>query len=210
MASFRTAGQLVRQFSSSAVRHKLVYPPIQVYGVEGRYATALFSAASKEKKLDAVEKELDSLRELMKKDVRFTEFLLNPSLKRKDKIDTLRDAMAKQKFSSLTTNLLATMAENGRLKKIGSVFTSFDKLMSAVRGEIICTVTTAKPLDAAGEKELRSTLQEFVKKEEKVNLEMRVDPSIIGGMIVSIGDKYVDMSMATKIKTYTNLIKEAV
>ncbi|KAL3881389.1 hypothetical protein ACJMK2_027836 [Sinanodonta woodiana] len=175
MASFRTAGQLVRQFSSSAVRHKLIYPPIQVYGVEGRYATALFSAASKEKKLDAVEKELKSLKELLKKDARFTEFLLNPSLKRKEKIDTIHDVMAKQKYSSLTSNLLATMADNGRLKKIGNVLASFEKLMSAVRGEIICTVTTAKPLDAAGEKELKSTLQDFVKKDEKINLEMKVN-----------------------------------
>jgi len=65
-------------------------------------------------------------------------------------------------------------------------------------------------LDSAEQQELKKTLQAFSKKGETIKLELKVDPSLIGGMIVSIGDKYVDMSVATKIKKYTEIIQDAV
>jgi len=65
-------------------------------------------------------------------------------------------------------------------------------------------------LDAAEQQELKKTLQAFSKKGETIKLELKVDQSLIGGMIVSIGDKYVDMSVATKIKKYTEIIQSAV
>jgi F-type H+-transporting ATPase subunit O len=65
-------------------------------------------------------------------------------------------------------------------------------------------------LDDATKKELQTVLQSFAKKGENILLEMKVDPTLIGGMIVSIGDKYVDMSTASKIKKYTEVIKAAI
>lgn len=68
----------------------------------------------------------------------------------------------------------------------------------------------AQPLDAATQKELEATLKAFVKSGQVIKLTTKVDPAIIGGMVVSIGDKYVDMSMASKINRYTSLLQEAV
>ncbi|KAG8249868.1 ATP synthase subunit O, mitochondrial [Homalodisca vitripennis] len=81
--------------------------------------------------------------------------------------------------------------------------------MSAHRGEIPCEVTTAKPLDDATKQELQAALKSFAKKGENILLQTKVDPNIIGGMIVSIGDKYVDMSIASKIKKYSEIIQSA-
>lgn len=67
-----------------------------------------------------------------------------------------------------------------------------------------------QPLDAAMKKELEASLKSFLKKGESLQLTMKVDPAIIGGMIVSIGDKYADMSMASKIKKFTSLLEQAV
>ena len=67
-----------------------------------------------------------------------------------------------------------------------------------------------QPLDAALQQELDAALKAFVKSGQVIKITSRVDPSIIGGMIVSIGDKYVDMSTASKVKRYTDLIKAAV
>jgi len=106
--------------------------------------------------------------------------------------------------------LFGALAENGRLNRLNSVVGAFDKMMSAHRGEIQCVVTTAKTLDQAQLGELKGALQGFLKKGEVLQLETKVDPSLIGGMVVTIGDKYVDMSMATKLKLYTNVIKQAV
>lgn len=67
-----------------------------------------------------------------------------------------------------------------------------------------------QPLDAATMKELEATLKAFVKSGQVLKVTTKVDPAIIGGMLVSIGDKYIDMSMASKINRYTSLLQEAV
>uniref|UniRef100_A0A3Q3VSB9 ATP synthase peripheral stalk subunit OSCP, mitochondrial n=1 Tax=Mola mola TaxID=94237 RepID=A0A3Q3VSB9_MOLML len=186
---------------------KLVKPPIQVYGVEGRYATALFSAASKQNKLDQMEQELGKVSALIK-DPNLSGIVMNPHVKRSIKQKTFSDALSKAKLSPMTINLINVLADNGRLTLTGDVITAFGKMMSAHRGEVLCTVTTAQPLDAANLAELKVALNGFLQKGETIKLETKADPSILGGMIVSIGDKYVDMSTKTKIQKLTKLIKE--
>ena len=78
--------QGVRAFSSSASAMNLVKAPVAVFGIEGRYATALYSAASKQKALDAVEKDLDAFSVQLKKDTRLREFILDPSIKKNLKV----------------------------------------------------------------------------------------------------------------------------
>ncbi|XP_070818697.1 ATP synthase subunit O, mitochondrial [Chaetodon trifascialis] len=203
-------GQQVRQFSTSVIRpaSKLVKPPIQVYGVEGRYATALFSAASKQNKLDQMEQELGKVSTLIK-DPKLSSIVMNPHVKRSIKQKTFGDALAKAKLSPMTINLINVLSENGRLTLTGDVIAAFGKMMSAHRGEVICSVITAQPLDAANLAELKVALNGFLQKGETIKLETKTDPSILGGMIVSIGDKYTDMSTRTKIQKLTKLIKEA-
>lgn len=202
-------GFVARRFSTSPVSAKLVTAPVNVFGVDGRYAHALYSAAVKEKKLEVVEKELKAIKDLFGKEPKLAEFVANPSIQRTAKRDAITKIFEKQNFSSLTLNTFAALAENGRLNKVSSVLGAFAKIMSAHRGEVMCSVTTAKPLDEASIKELKAALQAFMKKGETLQLETSVDPALIGGMVVTIGDKYVDMSMATKIKTFTNLISQA-
>ncbi|XP_047440523.1 ATP synthase subunit O, mitochondrial [Mugil cephalus] len=202
-------GQQVRQFSSSVVRpvSKLIKPPIQVYGVEGRYATALFSAASKQNKLDQVEQELGKVSTMIK-DPKLGSIVMNPHVKRSLKQRAFSDALAKAKVSPITVNLINVLSDNGRLPLTGDVIAAFGKMMSAHRGEVICSVTTAQPLDDASLSELKVALKGFLQKGESIKLETKSDPSILGGMIVSIGDKYVDMSTKTKIQKLTKLMKE--
>uniref|UniRef100_H3CU49 ATP synthase peripheral stalk subunit OSCP, mitochondrial n=2 Tax=Tetraodon nigroviridis TaxID=99883 RepID=H3CU49_TETNG len=208
MAAFML-GQQARQLSTSVVRPaaKLIKPPIQVYGVEGRYATALFSAASKQKKLDQVEQELAKVTTLIK-DPKLSSIVMNPHVKRNIKQKTFSDALTKAKLSPMIINLINVLADNGRLTLTGDVISAYGKMMSAHRGEVICSVTTAQPLDAANLAELKVALNGFLQKGETIKLETKTDPSILGGMVVSIGDKYVDMSTKTKIQKLTKLIKE--
>ncbi|KAB5576857.1 hypothetical protein PHYPO_G00203330 [Pangasianodon hypophthalmus] len=176
-------GLQVRQLSTSVVRPaaKLIKPPIQVYGVEGRYATALYSAASKQKSLEKVEQELGRVASLIK-DPKLSSIVLNPHIKRSIKQKTVSDALNKAKLSPITVNLINVLADNG--------------------------LTTAQPLDEANLAELKVALNGFLAKGETIKLETKCDPSILGGMIVSIGDKYVDMSTKSKIQKLTKLIRE--
>lgn len=178
--------------------------------MEGRYATALYSAATKKKVLDAVDKDLKEFTTLMKNDIQLKEFILNPLLSKDLKKDGISSVLAKKNASPLTANFMATLIENGRLGKVESIIGAFETIMSALRGEIVCEVITAKPLDAATQKELEATLKAFVKSGQVIKLTTKVDPTIIGGMLVSIGDKYVDMSMSSKINRFTSLLQEAV
>lgn len=204
--SFGGFNVIVRSLSTSVVGHQMVKPPIQVFGLDGRYANALYSAASKTKLLDAVEKELVKLQTTLKTDTRFNEFVLNPTLKRQLKVEAVKQIASKIQLSPPSTNLLGLLAENGRLKNLNGVINLFKTIMAAHRGDLPCEVITAKPLDDATKQELQAALKAFAKKGEHIQLEIKVDPAIIGGMIVSIGDKYVDMSISSKVKKYTELI----
>ncbi|XP_047025382.1 ATP synthase subunit O, mitochondrial [Helicoverpa zea] len=201
---------LVRSLSTSAAAGQLVKPPVQVFGLEGRYASALYSAATKAKSLDAVEKELTQFQQSIKTDAKLKEFIVNPILKRSLKSEALKHVATQAKLSPTTSNLLGLLAENGRLDKLESVINAFKIMMAAHRGEVTCEVVTAKPLDQAQRQNLEAALKKFLKANETLQLTAKVDPSIMGGMVVSIGDKYVDMSVASKVKKYTEIISTAV
>lgn len=183
---------------------------MQVFGVEGRYATALYSAASKQKTLDAVEKDLLNFQKSLKTDTKLRDFILNPVINRTEKSQALKALGQQIKLNPQSSNLLQVLAENGRLKNYDGVVNAFKTIMAAHRGEVTCEVITAKELDAAQKQKLEGVLKSFVKSNEKVFITTKVDPSILGGMIVSIGDRYVDMSVASKIKKYTEIISATV
>ncbi|KAH0951391.1 hypothetical protein HN011_008104 [Eciton burchellii] len=200
---------ITRTIFSSAAMQQLVKPPIQVFGLEGRYATALFSAASKQKLLDVVEKDLVNFQALLKTNTKLADFIKDPSIKRKDKVEAFATIGSKVNMNAATANLFTLLAENGRLMKINQVINLYKLIMAANRGEVVCEVITAKPLDADTKNKLESALKGFLKKGQTILLTTKVDPSIIGGMLVSIGDKYIDMSVASKIKKYTDIIQAA-
>lgn len=107
-------------------------------------------------------------------------------------------------------NFLGLVAENGRLKKLRRMINMFMAVMVAHKNMALCEVITAKPLDEATRTSLMDALQKFVKGEKKIELTERVDPSIIGGMIVGVEDKHIDLSIARKIQLYTELLQQSV
>lgn len=152
---------LVRSLSTSVASAQMVKPPVQVFGLEGRYASALFSAASKTKALDIVEKELCQFQQSIKTDAKLKEFIINPTIKRSMKVDALKHVANKISLSPTTGNLLGLLAENGRLGKLEAVINAFKIMMAAHRGEVACEVVTAKPLDQAQRQNLEAALKVF-------------------------------------------------
>ncbi|EDW83783.1 uncharacterized protein Dwil_GK13792 [Drosophila willistoni] len=207
MACVNKLAILSRTLSSAA--QQTVKPPVQVFGLEGRYATALYSAASKLSQLDQVEKDLTALQATIRSDKKLREYVTSPIINKKVMATALKEASTKLNFAPATANLLGLLADNGRLKKLDTVINAYKTIMAAHRGEVVCEVVTAKPLDASQSKQLEGALKSFLKGNESLKITSRVDPSIIGGLIVSIGDKYVDMSIASKVKLYTDVIQSA-
>ena len=197
-----------RTYSSQAT--KLVRPPIGLFGLEGSYTNAVYSAAAKSNCLDAVESDLRKLNETIGKDQPFREFLYNPLIKVNEKKDILRQVMSsKLGANEITINLLHAMTENRRLKHLPGITRNFIRAMQVSRGEISCVVKTARPItDEAAKKEILASLKGFTN--NKLTVTMAVDPSIIGGMVVDFnGEYYIDMSVRSKVKLYSDLIQEA-
>lgn len=107
-------------------------------------------------------------------------------------------------------NFLELVAENGRLKLLRKMINKFLAVMVAHRNEALCEVITAQPLDDSTRKILMDALKKFVKEGKNIQLTEKVDSSIMGGMIVGIEDKHIDMSIARKIQMYTDILKQSV
>ncbi|KAG9510857.1 ATP synthase subunit O, mitochondrial, partial [Fragariocoptes setiger] len=195
---------------ASRVVSKLAKPPVNVFGVEGRYVNALYSAAFKTKQLDAIESDLAKLTGLFKTDTKFRDYLVNPLISPAQKGKVIdQDLKPKLKLSDLSVKLLSAMAENGRLKSLPAVNDAYSRIMSAVRNELPVTITSAKPLDQAKKQELEASLKAFSSK--KLIISYNTDSSIVGGLVIDFnGEHYIDMSLKSKIKLYSDLLRQAV
>ncbi|CAD7668905.1 unnamed protein product [Nyctereutes procyonoides] len=146
------------------------------------YATTLYSAASKQEQSNWNKK----LEQVEKEFYFHYEFLCEEFHEAK----SLNDMTAKEMFSPLTSNLINLLAENVH------------------HGEAPCTVTTSSPLDEATLTELQTVLKSFLSKGQVLKLEVKVDLSMMRGMIVRIGEKYADMSTKTKIRELSRAMWE--
>lgn len=193
---------------ASKIASKFIKPPISLFGLEGRYVNALYSAAAKSNKLDAVEGDLKKLSGLYKTDPKFKEFMVNPLINPYQKNQVfVGDLKNKLKLNDLSVNLLSVMSENRRLKNLPDVERSFSQIMAAVRGELPCVITSAKPLSDVKKKEVEDSLRAFTPK--KLLIDYKTDPSIMGGLIVDFnGENYIDMSVKSKIRLYSESIRK--
>lgn len=182
---------------------------VQLFGVDGRYAHALFSAASKKNTLAQVEKELAEVKKRAVDDKAFANFLANPTLSRAEKSAAAQAMMKNKKYSETTINFFGALAENNRLSNTEGIIESFDTLMRAHRNEVSVKVVSAAKLQAPHVKSLEAALKGFAKNGEKLNIDYVVDPAILGGLVVSIGDKHVDMSITNQITKVTKALSQA-
>lgn len=178
-------------------------------GLEGRYVSALYSAASQMNELDKVEEHLKSMQSLLTKP-KIVDFIETSLISSAGKAKLLQDIGKEAGMPTAAINFLAIVAENGRLKKLRRMITMFLAVMVAHRNEALCEVITAKPLDSSTKTSLMDALQKFVKGGKKITLTEKVDPSIIGGMIVGIEDKHIDLSISRKIQMYTDLLQQSI
>jgi F-type H+-transporting ATPase subunit O len=117
---------------------------LTLHGIDGRYATALFSAASKQKVLEKVESDLSNLKALLESDKKVGWFLDTPTIDRQKKSSVVKILLEKGKYGPITANLLEVLAENGRLNQTEKIITAYQQLMVAIRGEVSVVVTSAQ------------------------------------------------------------------
>jgi len=191
----RIPALLARSMATDAAHR----PPIAMHGLHARYANATYTAASKQSILPKVEEELAAIKLTASKSPSFQAFLDNPLISRNDKEKGIQDMLGDGKVSSVTYNLLTTLAGNARLPLMAKIIDTYAELMKANRGEVDATIISADPLTKAQLDTVAVAMKNQVGKEKKVILSTKVDPTILGGLQVQIGDKFLDLSVGSKI-----------
>ena len=178
----------------------------QVSGVAERYASALFELAVSEKKIAPVEKDLDRLAALLAGSDDLMRLVKSPAFSADDQMAAIGAVLDKAKISGLVGNFIRVVASNRRLFAVPDMLRSFKQKLAEHRGETSAEVTVAQALTADQTKQLKATLKGVVGKD--VALDIEVDPSLLGGMIVKIGSRQIDTSIKTKLSSLKLALKE--
>ncbi len=178
-----------------------------VSGVSGRYATALFELARDEKSVDAVKADLDKFAALLNESADLARLVRSPVFTADDQRKALGAVLAKAGISGVTANLLKVLVANRRLFAVSDVIRAFNALVAKFKGEATADVTVAEPLSDKNLDTLKAALKSVTGKD--VALNVKVDPSIIGGLVVKLGSRMVDSSLRTKLNSIKHAMKEA-
>ena len=178
----------------------------QISGVAERYASALFDLAVGEKKVPAVEKDMKRLGSLLNGSDDLQRLIKSPVFSADDQIAAIGAVMSKAKIGGLVGNFIRVVASNRRLFTLPDMLVSFTQKLAEHRGEVSADVIVAQQLSAGQTKDLKATLKGIVGKD--VALNMSVDASLLGGMIVKIGSRQIDTSLKTKLSSMKLALKE--
>lgn len=180
------------------------------YGIPGRYAAALYLAAAKGNQLDKVEKELGQITSLMAESKDFNNFVSDPSLPSQTRIEGLNAVLNKMGASDITKRFIDVVVENNRVQQLEKIIGKFGDIASEQKGQVKAVVTTAEGLDRAEVEQIQAGLKKMLATGQSLVLEEKVDPSIISGIIVDIGDKHVDMSVLSRVRKLQQIVRDAV
>lgn len=168
-------------------------------GVAGRYASALFELADNARSLDQVAQDLTTLRTMAGDSPDLRRLLESPVIAREDKTKALLAVLDAAGIKGLTRNFIGTVAANGRARDLGDMASAFLAELANRRGESTATVTSAVPLSPQQLQQLSDTLRSVLGG-NKVSIDARVEPEILGGLVVKVGSRLFDSSIRSKLQ----------
>ena len=177
-----------------------------VSGVAGRYATALFELALEQRSVDAVKTDLDRFAAMVEENPELARLVKSPVFTAADQAKALAAVLSNAGIGGLAANFLLLVASNRRLFTVGQILKAFRLLVAQHKGEVTAEVTVAEKLDDKHLGALKSALKNVTGKD--VDLDVKIDPSIIGGLIVKLGSRMVDTSLKTKLNAIKHAMKE--
>jgi len=175
-------------------------------GIAARYATAVFELSSEAKALDALEADIETLSAALTDSPEFSDFISTPIVTRAEQAAAI-DAIAKKAgLSETLRSTLALMASKRRLFVLPQLLAALRARIAEAKGEVTADVSAAKKLTQAQEDALSAVLKDKFGKDVKIN--MSVDQSLIGGLVVRVGSKMIDTSIKAKLANLQNSMKE--
>lgn len=171
----------------------------------GRYASALFDLASEKGTVTAVESDLEKLAAALAESADLVAVTSNPKVTRAQSQAALASVAGVLGLSEITRNFLGVLANNRRLSRLPEIVRAFRAIAAAQRGEVTAEVTSAHALTDAQLDQLRSKLT--AREGRTVKIATRVDPELLGGLVVTIGSKRIDGSIRTRLNSLAQAMK---
>lgn len=177
-----------------------------VSGMAGRYASALFELATEAGQVDQVQADLGRFQALLDGSDDLKRLVKSPVFSAEDQTKAITAVIGKAGIGGLAGNLLKVVASNRRLFAVEGIMRGFNALVAQSRGEVTAQVTVAETLSDANARTLSAALKDVLGKEPKIDV--KVDPAILGGLIVKVGSRMVDTSLRTKLNAIRTAMKE--
>ena len=171
----------------------------------GRYATALFDLARDERKIEAVGASLAAIRKALEESEDFRALTESPLVSRDEAVRAVAASASAMNLDPISTNFLGVLAQNRRLSQLPAVIRAFNALWARHRGELTAEVISAHPLDDGQVDALKANLRKRMGRD--IAIDMNVDPSILGGLVVKIGSQMIDGSIRTKLNSLAQAMK---
>jgi F-type H+-transporting ATPase subunit delta len=178
-----------------------------VSGVAGRYATALFDLARDANSIDAVQADLQRFDDLIAESADLARLVRSPVFSADEQLSALSAVLERAGIGGLAAQFIKLVTKNRRLFAVADMVRGFRNLVAQHRGEVTAEVTVAEDIRDDHVAALRNALKAVSGKD--VDLKIKVDPAIIGGLVVKLGSRMVDSSLRTKLNSIKHAMKEA-
>jgi F-type H+-transporting ATPase subunit delta len=178
-----------------------------VSGMAGRYATALFELAREENAVDAVRRDLERFDALIAESADLRRLVRSPVFSADEQLAALSAVLQRAGIGGLAGKFLQLVTANRRLFAVRDMIKAFRELVADQRGEATAEVTVAEALKHDHVAALKSALKEVSGKD--VDLHVKIEPAILGGLVVKLGSRMVDTSLRTKLNGIRQAMKEA-
>jgi F-type H+-transporting ATPase subunit delta len=207
MAPPRAARRPAERHKNRARASDTVAGETIVSGMAGRYASALFELALETNAVAEVQRDLGAFDALLAESPDLMRLVRSPVFSAEEQAKALAAVLVKAGIGGIAANFLKVVASNRRLFAVRDMIRGFDALVAKHRGEVTAQVTVAEKLNDARLAEIKDALKSVTGKDVQVDLS--VDPAIIGGLIVKLGSRMVDASLRTKLNSIKFAMKEA-
>jgi F-type H+-transporting ATPase subunit delta len=191
---------------ASEKREQVAKHSTQTSALAERYATALFELAEDDKALNALENDVGRFATLHDQSDDLQAFIRSPIYTAEEQVRGIEAVLNRAGIGGTVGNFFKVVARNRRLFATPAIITAFRGLLAKHRGEVTAEVTSAEPLSEAHLAALKDALKASLGKD--VNLDTRVDPSLIGGLVVKVGSRMIDSSLKTKLSSLKLAMKE--
>lgn len=179
-----------------------------ISGMAGRYAGALFELALEEKAVDQVKKDLEQFDAMIGDSADLNRLVRSPVFGVDEQLKALEAILAKAGITGIAANFLRVITTNRRLFAVRDMIRAYRALVAQHKGEVVAQITVAEPLNDANKEALKGALKSVTGGKD-IDMDVKIDPAIIGGLIVKVGSRMVDTSLRTKLNSIKIAMKEA-